>query len=237
MTRSVTVHYATITETLGTFGLLARGGFTPEPADNLGDDARAVVLVGNAGTALWREFSATSMTGRDTMDRWTRRVLDGVATNLGARPVYPFGGPPWWPFQRWAQRAESVFPSPIGMLIHPEFGLWHAYRGALVFDVDVEGIPHPDSTASPCLTCRDKPCLSGCPVNAFGPNGYDVPGCADHLRDDAGRDCMESGCRARRACPVGREYIYLPEQAAFHMSAFLGSRPGIDYHGSSSRTG
>ena len=30
-------------------------------------------------------------------------------------------------------RAEAVAPSPLGILIHPDYGLWHAYRGALAF--------------------------------------------------------------------------------------------------------
>src|SRR4030095_137820 len=34
---------------------------------------------------------------------------------------------------RWAMRAEAVAPSPLGILIHPDYGLWHAYRGALAF--------------------------------------------------------------------------------------------------------
>jgi hypothetical protein len=31
---------------------------------------------------------------------------------------------------------------------------------------------------------------------------------------------MGEGCRARRACPVGRDYRYAPDQAAFHMRPF-----------------
>ncbi len=38
---------------------------------------------------------------------------------------------------------------------------------------------------------------------------------------------MDLGCRARRACPVGREYFYDPEQAAFHMRAFLDARQAV----------
>jgi len=32
---------------------------------------------------------------------------------------------------------------------------------------------------------------------------------------------MNLGCKARRACPVGRKYIYHPDQALFHMEKFL----------------
>jgi hypothetical protein len=66
----------------------------------------------------------------------------------------------------------------------------------------------------------DKPCLSACPVGAFSGRSYDVPACVNHTRSTAGVDCREAGCRARRACPVGREYPYEPDQARFHMDAF-----------------
>jgi hypothetical protein len=35
---------------------------------------------------------------------------------------------------------------------------------------------------------------------------------------------MTRACLARRACPVGAEYIYRPAQAEFHMAAFLAAR-------------
>jgi hypothetical protein len=115
---------------------------------------------------------------------------------------------PYRPFQVWAQAAEPVFPSPIGMLIHPEFGLWHAYRGALLFEEKLELPPRADATR-PCDSLRGQACLTACPVGAFSPNAdgsstYDVGSCADHLRTDAGQTCLTGGCAARNACPVGR---------------------------------
>ena len=138
---------------------------------------------------------------------------------FGASALYPFDGPPYWPFQRWAMRAEPVRPSPLGILIHPRHGLWHAYRAALAF---AEEIPLPPREDAPdlCGECADKPCLAACPVGAFGAAGYDVGACLEHLRSAAGRDCMTAGCRARRACPVGQQHAYPPAQAAFHMAAF-----------------
>jgi hypothetical protein len=123
------------------------------------------------------------------------------------------------PFQRWAMRAEAVHPSPIGMLIHPLFGLWHAYRAALAWPEGLD-LPARPALASPCETCAEKPCLSTCPVGAFSRRGYDVPSCVRHLDTPAGADCMGEGCRARRACPVGRDYRYAPVQAEFHMLPF-----------------
>jgi len=218
------VDYGSIVAALAPHGLIARGGFRPDPEDGLPEDAMAAVMVGNAGPAMWHPFSRARDDESDAMNRWTRRVLDPIAAGFGATALYPFDGPPWFPFQRWAQRAEPVFPSPIGMLIHPEYGLWHAYRGVLLFDGVVVDLPQAASVASPCESCAEKPCLTTCPVGAFNGENYDVPACAGHLRTEQGTDCLTLGCRARCACPVGRDATYLPRQAAFHMDAFLASR-------------
>lgn len=137
----------------------------------------------------------------------------------GATPLFPFGGPPYLPFQRWAMRAEAVAPSPLGVLIHPDHGLWHAYRGALAF-AELLALPPRDSRPRPCDSCADRPCLSACPVGAFRDGRYDVPTCMSHLEQPAGEACMSAACLARRACPVGREGAYDPAQARFHMQAF-----------------
>ena len=208
-------------------GLIVRGGLHPRPADQVpplpgGGATATLVVVGNAGPAMWRQLAAQGIDPDHphALDSWSRRVISGVAEALGAHPLFPFGGPPWHPFQRWAQRAELVWPSPIGPLIHPDYGLWHAYRGALAFAATLE-LPPRAERPNPCESCAERPCLQTCPVDALKPGAYDVPACVEHISAAAGRDCAELGCRARRACPEGRAYIYQPEQAAFHMRAFI----------------
>lgn len=203
-------------------GLILRGAFHPT-ADEA-PEAGTVVMIGNAGPAQWRAFESAAEHTDDAdphpMDRWTRQVVDVAAASVGGRALYPFGGPPYHPFQRWAKRAEAVHSSPLGLLIHPDYGLWHAYRAAVLFEARL-ALPPADTRASPCETCADKPCLTACPVDAFGAeSGYDVPACTAHIRTAAGRDCIEAGCRARRACPVGRAFTYVGAQNAFHMGAF-----------------
>ncbi len=122
---------ATIEAALAREGLIARGGFHPEPGDGVpglegGTPARTLVMVGNAGPEMWRAFAASpefdpeSGTGPDPLDRWSERVLGELAAELGARALFPFGGPPHLPFIAWAKRAEPVVESPLGMLIHPD---------------------------------------------------------------------------------------------------------------------
>ncbi len=205
-------------------GLTPRGAFHPEPTAGVpavepGRPARTLTMVGNAGPAMWQAFRANSDPAKDRLDNWSQEVVTDLARSLGAAALYPFSRP-HLPFQRWACQAEPCHPSPLGILIHPGYGLWHGYRGALAFAERLR-LPPVEPQASPCDTCREKPCLTTCPVAAFHDNGYDVPACARHLADDAGQDCMDHGCRARRACPVGQPFRYHSDQARFHMDAFL----------------
>jgi len=218
-----------ITNALERHGLLLRGGFHPEVREIVlsgGESAGTVLLVGNAGPGMWGQFSANRPTGADPLDRWSGDVLATVAGSFGAEAVLPSDGPPYRPFQQWAMRAEPVFPSPIGILIHPVYGLWHGYRGALLFEAVLELPASVDPGADcrhPCDDCLDQPCLTTCPVSAFSDSGYDVAACRSHLRSPEGSVCLEGSCLARRACPVGRNYVYEAPQLAFHMAAFSGS--------------
>ena len=219
--------YQRIAAAAARHGLILRGGFHPRAGDavpDLGDGraARTVVLVGNAGASLWPAFSASPEAADGAphpLDRWARRVIDAIAADFGASACYPNDGPPWPPFVAWARRAGPVTESPIGILVHPDYGLWHAYRGALLLDRAIE-LPPPDRRPPPCETCPDQPCRSACPVGAFRADGYDVAACVDFLAGPDGPRCG-GGCLARRACPVGQEYNYPRAQQALHLDAFL----------------
>lgn len=230
MAASVTL--SGIETALAPHGLVARGGFVPEPSDGVpacadGRPAVSVVLVGNVGPAMWRAFGAAGphagpRAGDHPLNAWSERVISGAAADLGASPLFPFTGPPFLPFQRWAQKADAVHPSPLGILIHPDYGLWHAYRGALAFAEAIDFGPR-DARPSPCESCADRPCLSACPVSAFGSRGYDVQACLGHVTASQGDECRDGGCLARHACPVGTGYRYERAQTRFHMKAFVGA--------------
>ena len=199
-------------------GLILRGTFALQPDDGLGEGG--LVMVGNAGGAMWTAFAPHIDEDRNPLDRWTKRIIDPIAEQSGARAIYPFDRP-HPPFQRWAKRAEGLHSSPLGLLIHAEYGLWHAYRAALVFPEMIDGLTSTDMpAASPCELCLEKPCLSACPVDAFSPGDYDIPACASYLSSPAGEGCKSAGCAARNACPVGPEFRYCDPQIRFHMAAF-----------------
>jgi hypothetical protein len=222
-----------LVEAAGDAGLVFRGAFAPAPGDGVpdlrpGQAAGTLALFGFAGGQGFPAFAASPEAtdgAPHPLDRWSRRVIGALAGHAGGLALFPFGGPPWLPFQRWAMRAEDVRPSPLGLLIHPGLGLWHSYRGAVALAERFEGGEVVRADPGPCEACRTRPCLSACPVGAFTGEGYDVDRCAAHLRGPEGRECMERGCLARRACPVGEEHAHPPAQAAFGMRAFLAARP------------
>ena len=205
---------------------MSRGAFNPLPEDHIPDvaadrDARTVVLVGNAGPSMWAAFRrGGSFSLANPLDTWTRKLLTPLAKRFEGRAVYPFDGPPYHPFQCWARRADAVHSSPMGPLIHSEFGLWHAYRGAIIL-AERLAVPEPVSSPSPCDNCEARPCLATCPVGALELGKFDITKCTEHVTSGAGIECRESGCLARRACPVGHKHIYSTDQAQFHMAAFL----------------
>jgi hypothetical protein len=195
-----------IEDALRAHGLTPRGAFHPEAEDQApevtpGVVARTIVLAGHVGPNMWQAFAANGEPEPGSLDPWSEVAFSEVAARFGGKAISPFKKP-YLPFQRWARRAGPCHPSPLGIFIHPDYGLWHAFRGAIAFPEQFD-VPAPDNRPSPCESCEDRRCLSTCPVD---------------------EDCMALACRARRSCPVGRTFRYQPAQAGFHMSAFLRNR-------------
>jgi hypothetical protein len=187
--------------------------FCPEPLQHL-------VLIGPKGGRDWWESVTTApewLDGTpDPLDRWSRRVLDGIARHFQGQALYPSDGPPYPPFFRWAQDSGNLWQSPVGMLVHADAGLWVSFRGALAVPFDVNLPP----ARNPCLACAVQPCKPACPVNALSANGYDVAACHAFLDSTDGQDCLSRGCQARRACPASQSHARLAVQSAYHMSRF-----------------
>ena len=216
-------------------GLTLRGWFEIQAGDMVpvlesGRPATLLMLFGQAGSAVWSSFSRSPefVDGKpDPMDRWSHRIGTLLAKQLGGRALFPFEGPPWHPFGQWAQRAENLRPSPLGVLMHPLYGLWHAYRFAIVLpgpctwlDELESSIPELPAADHACDRCTNQPCLNACPVNAFTNGAYDVFACAEYLHSNDQSDCHRLGCLACGACPEGATAHYEPEHCQFHMHQF-----------------
>ena len=194
------------------------GGFHPEDGEaGLPAGTRTLLLIGPSEPGFWAHVrEQADWTHPDPIDHWSRQVIGSIACDLGAKAVFPFGGPPYHPFYAWALRSGRVWDSPVKLLVHATQGLLVSFRGALALKSRVE---LPPSAVKPCDTCP-KPCLTACPVAALTGAGYDVPACHAFLDQRQGSDCLSGGCLVRRACPVSRTYARLPAQSAYHMSRF-----------------
>jgi hypothetical protein len=220
--------YDRLSAAAAALGIACRGGFCVEAGDDLPEVApgiagRTLVLLGFTGPRQWSVFSSSvefADAKPDPLDRWSAAVIGQLAAQFDARPLYPFGGPPWWPFQQWARRAEALHSSPLGILMHEEFGLWHAYRGALLFAAEFM-LPPRRPWPSPCASCTAAPCIAGCPAGAVAAHGFNRAACAAHVASPEGAACR-SGCLSRVSCPVAVPHRYGSEQAIFHMRQLAG---------------
>lgn len=215
---------ADVDAALAGYGLCVTGAFHAGGSEDVPAETATLCLLGPADGRMWDAFAAAPEVADgepDPLDRWSRRVIDAAAEALGARALYPFGGPPWAPFLTWAARAEGAVSSPIGMSVTPARGLHASWRGALAFAVRLAGVASP--SPPPCGGCA-RPCVTACPVDAFAAGRYDVDACVAHVTRPEGARCREDGCLARRACPVSMD---LPRaQRAFHLDAFIAARRG-----------
>jgi ferredoxin-like protein FixX len=216
-------------------GLVVRGGFTVEEDDRVpeiqpGVAASELVLFGNAGSSLWEKFSASAEYSdglEDPLNRWSERIGKQIAREVSGLALFPFGGPPYQPFIRWASKAESLNSSKLGILIHPRYGLWHAYRFAVALPEPESFLPTEETTrvaeTDICEKCIEQPCLKTCPVDAFTVSGYKVAACYGFLTDNPQSDCRKTTCQARLSCPEGKNFHYQQQHAQFHMDAFINS--------------
>jgi len=210
------VPLARIEQLLAPHRLTVAGGLH----EGLPEGLQTVVLISPAEPGFWPHFNASPEWrdgNPDPIDRWSRRIVSDVAGHVGARALFPFGGPPWQPFYQWAVGSGHASVSPVHLLVGAESGLFASYRGALGF---AERLRLPLPKPSPCNSCAAQPCLSACPAGALTAQGYDLPRCHAFLDTKDGGDCMNNGCAVRRACPVSLSYARLTEQSAYHMRHF-----------------
>lgn len=207
-------------------GLFVSGIIALKPEDGLQPGLQSLALLSPVEPAFWPMFRAAPEAqdgAPDALDRWSRRVIGGIACDLGGKAVFPFGGPPYRPFIDWALRSGRAFTSPVGLLVHDVAGLFISYRGAVALRNELPPLTAP----RPCDSCVTQPCLAACPPRALTAAGYDTATCHAFLDTAAGNGCIEVGCLVRRACPIGADRR-APAQSAFHMKAFHRHDPAPD---------
>src|SRR3989338_6695473 len=107
------VDLAQITAMAAAHHLAVLGGFACDGEAGLPAGTRTVLMLGPAEPGYWAHVRAQpEWGGVDPVDRWSRRVIGGMACDLGAKALFPFGGPPYHPFYQWALRTGRGWGSP-----------------------------------------------------------------------------------------------------------------------------
>ena len=218
--------------------LLENAGFVV--LDKLETDQGLELAVGSAGQPFWDAVTASPEWKAETdhpVDTFTHRAITEVLAAEAAKMkkpearitcVFDADAPNF--VVLWTERFPRIAQSDLGMMIHPEYGLWMGARAHVLLPGFHETLENADSTKGlkkqphfdPCTSCSDKPCLSACPVEAFpAPKTFEFQACAAHLMSNP--RCFSTGCDARAACPYGQSWQLPPDQAQYHQSRFRGA--------------
>jgi epoxyqueuosine reductase QueG len=192
---------------------------------------RSIVVIGNGGADFWRAFKAHAAANSGWLERdhplddFTADIIESEivtmieAAGVGVVAVYPFSRGPTLNFMQLATLAGLAAPSMIGVVVHPVFGPWIAFRAALLLDCEID---HPGDAAGfdPCPTCSTRSCIGACPAAAVAfPSGWNIPKCLTH-RVEAYPECADL-CHARTACVLGPDHRYSDDELAYHQERAL----------------
>ncbi len=214
-------------------GSLAECGLPPY------ETATHAIVASQAGGEYWEQMKRMRAADpalaahEHPLDTFTRRNAERLRGLLGAACTgvgFPFDDDPV-DFLGVAQRLGMGKPSRLVILIHPEYGLWFAFR-MIFFVRDVEGVlPLAEPlTSTPCDAC-DGPCVTACPAGAVkgdpGSERLDYP--ASFRFRLAHEGVCADACAARLACPAGAAYRYpLDFVAHSHHRAFAVGKAWVE---------
>jgi hypothetical protein len=204
----------------------------PYRAGALDSGARSIVVIANGGGALWAAHKEHARRNpgwweRDhPLDDFTRTVVEHeiapAARKTGARctVVFPFmRGKATLNFIELGKEAGLAGPSILGVVVHPRFGPWIAFRAAILIDEKVDA-PGDACGFDPCPSCVERPCIAACPTAAVAyPAGWDIPRCLAY-RIESEPDCARR-CHSRAACVLGPEHRYPEDELAYHQRRAL----------------
>ena len=206
-------------------------------AATLAPTTKSIIVIGNGGGAFWQAFRRHAeqnpgWTERDNpLDEFTRVVVErDIAAALAQSRIphtviYPFiSGGPTLSFMEAGRAAGLSGPSILGVMVHPIYGPWIAFRAAILVEEPIDAPGEADGF-DPCPSCTARTCIAACPANALSfANGWDIPKCLTH-RVEVEADCA-ARCHARAGCVLGPEHRYPDDELAYHqMRSLRAMRP------------
>lgn len=179
-------------------------------------DSNRIILIGNGGSSLWQSLPPAIWDHNDPIDSFSHAAAQQFARKILGEDRYQVIYPGTHPvaLQQMGLAAGWHANSPLGLGINPRWGLWFAYRAAILTRIPLPEIRHPKA-ASPCVSCQDQPCISHCPAQALtADRAIDMPRCGNYRLNEDSR-CSDR-CLARISCPVSIEHRYTLEQIRYH---------------------
>ncbi len=195
----------------------------PSAKQQLGPDQTSFgLLLAAGGRDLYTAMgSSASLSASEPFDAYTvgavERVFRDCLPDVEFEIAYPGTGPA--PLIALGEYLGWSHPSPLGLGINPEYGLWFAYRAFVRVSIPLP-VTEPIASESPCESCIGRDCVPACPAGAVNAVGtFEIKTCADFR---LGRDSTcAATCLARLACPVANRHQYETTQFAYHQQRAL----------------
>lgn len=173
-----------------------------------------LILIGNGGRRLWDTIKAegtASVASANPIDDFSIRKVEAwlseQANGVIHEVVYPGDRPIG--LQSLGKLAGWHDSSRFMVGINERWGTWFAYRVVVLANTEFE-LTRPEPGQSPCVTCREKPCVRACPGAAITDARFDLEKCVDYRKQP--ESTCRATCQSRLACPVRTEHRYSAEQ-------------------------
>lgn len=187
---------------------------------------KSLICIASFGRSMWQAMAKIDLDEKDPVDVFTANIMKKFVENylcgsetatLFPHTEFCFGVQCLGEWLKW------VHPSPLGIGISNQYGLWGAYRSVFLTTLELPETPR-EINPSPCDACEEKPCISVCPAGAVKQsyhqmNTFDVKSCAEFRVQEKSICALQ--CIARLACPVGREHQYTKAQLSHHYGKSL----------------
>jgi len=177
-----------------------------------------LLIIGHGGVRFWREAQAQWPETQHPVDDHSVAQSEAVLAEhggaVGRRCLFP---DPHCPLalQRLMRHLGWHAPTPLGLGMHADYGVWSACRAVWWLDAELAAPFELGNPVDHCASCVGRPCISACPASALQVGAMPLlSACADSRLADASA-CADT-CVAREACPIAATHRYEKSQLSYH---------------------